>query len=129
MTDHTSLEEACLSIKCGTIVEFKHGKNTYRLHVRKPFKNTEKRFEPMPIRLEPVVRQRDKNGVVISSIEVEFRGANGDQQISAITFKIRGDDERIRLEPSNVWVIGQDGKSVEFLVYLRQLNKVTTPSN
>ena len=83
----------------------------------------------MPISLEPVDRKRDKNGVVITSIEVEFRGANGDQEISAITFKIRGDDDRIRLEPSQISVIGEDGKPIEFIVYLRQLNKVTASSN
>jgi hypothetical protein len=129
MTNQKSLEDACLDIKCGTIVEFKHRKNTYRLHVDRPFKNTEKRFEPMPIRLEPVVRRRDKNGVVITSIEIEFRGANGDQEISAISFKIRGDKDRIRLEPSQISVIDEDGKPIEFTVYLRQLSRVTAPSN
>jgi len=83
----------------------------------------------MPIRLEPVVRKRDSNEVVITSIEVEFNGANGDQEISAITFKIRGDQNRVRLEPCQVTIIGEDGKPIEFTVYLRQLCEVKVPSN
>ncbi len=129
MTDHTSLEEACLSIKCGTTIEFHYKEKKYRICIRKPFRNKEKGTEP--IRLEPNVRtHKNDNGVAISSIEIEFAGENGDQRVVAITFKIRGSSERIKLEAHQVSVIDRDTrKTTELILYLENLKRGTVVSN
>lgn len=129
MTNQKSLEDACLDIKCGTTIEFHYREKKYRICIKEPFRNKEKGTEP--IRLEPNVRTRkNENGVAISSIEIEFEGENGDRHVVAITFKIRGSSERIKLEAHQVSVIDRDtGERAELIVYLETLRQGTVVSN
>ncbi len=129
MTNQKSLEDACLDIKCGTTIEFHYKEKKYRICIRRPFRNTEKGTEP--IRLEPNVRtHKNDNGIVISSIEIEFAGEHGDRHIVAITFKIRGQQNRIKLEAHQVSVIDRDtGETTELILYLETLRQGTVVSN
>lgn len=129
MTNQKSLEDACLDIKCGTTIKFQHGGKTYRICIRKPFINKQERNKP--VRLEPNVRTcKNDNGIVISSIEIEFAGENGDQRIVAISFKVRGNSERVRLEAQQVTVIDRDtGEATELILYLENLRQGTVVSN
>ena len=117
MTPNESLHGTCLKLEPGTTIEFEYKGKTYRICIRRPFVNSQK--EDNPVRLEPYVRNPDKDGVTITSLEVQFVGTNGDQKLSHISFKIRGQNERIRLDLAKVGVIPRNGgQKADILSYL-----------
>jgi hypothetical protein len=121
-----SKRDACLALTTGTTIQFDYKGKTYEICITRPFENNQKKSRP--VRFEPVMRSRkySKSGIVISSIEIVFAGENGDTEISSVSFKIRGSNERIQIPVNTITI--QDPKTLKPIRLVQHLEQVSPSS-